>query len=97
MSCLISLMLTGVPRLILLFIWLFTARVQVAFDGFIMPLLGFIFLPFTTLAYVLFYDPVGGMNAASWIFTGFALLIDVGALTASAYANKSRIPARGDV
>ena len=91
MGCILSLLLTAVPRLIFLFIWLFTARVQVAFDGFIMPLLGFIFLPFTTLAYVLFYNPVTGMNTASWIFTGFALLIDIGALAASTYANKNRM------
>jgi hypothetical protein len=94
MGCVISLLLTAAPRLVLLFIWLFTARVQLVFEGWIWPLLGFLFLPFSTLAYVLFYDPVTGMSGLSWLFVGFALLFDIGAWAGSYYANRHRLASR---
>ena len=47
---------TLAPRLVLLFMGFFTDLVRTAFGGILIPLLGFILLPFTTLAYVLVWD-----------------------------------------
>lgn len=91
-GCLFALLAAVAPRLALLFLWLFTDLVNRAFDGFILPLLGIIFLPFTTLIYVLVYSPESGITVFGWILLCFGLLIDLGAYGGSAYGNRRRIP-----
>jgi hypothetical protein len=91
LGCLLSLIITLAPRLVLLFLWLFTSRVSQAFEGFLLPLLGFIFLPFATLAYVLVWNPVGGVSGWAWLLVVGGLLFDLGTYAISGYANRSRI------
>ena len=55
------------PRLALFLWWIFDDRVDLAFDSWIWPLLGLIFLPWTTLAYLVVWSPVGGVSGAEWI------------------------------
>ena len=64
------------PRVALVLWWIFGDRVDLAFDTWIWPLLGIIFLPWTTLAYVL--DVVGGrrrlgLGVDHLVALGFAL------------------------
>ena len=94
MGCLLSLLLTLGPRLVLLFMWLFTERIALAFDGFLVPLLGFIFLPFTTMFYAMLWHPVDGISGFAWIFIGVAVLFDIGAYAGTAYGNRSRLPSQ---
>lgn len=64
------------PRLVLLFLWIFTGAVDRAFSTFMWPLLGIVFLPFTTLFYVLVYSaPLHGPSQAGWVvvLAGFVL------------------------
>ena len=97
-GCLISGLLTIAPRLVLLFMWLFTPRVDAAFDGgFLLPLLGFLFLPFTTTAYVLAWDIVEGVSGGGWIFVIGGLLFDVGTYAISSYLNRHRLPGSAGV
>jgi hypothetical protein len=49
------------PRFVLAFWWIFGNKVDAAFDSAIWPLLGLVFLPWTTLAYVIAWQP-GGIN-----------------------------------
>ena len=44
------------PRLVLVLLWLFGNVLSSAFDRWIVPLLGFFVLPWTTLAYAAFRD-----------------------------------------
>lgn len=60
------------PRLVLAVWWIFGDKVAAAFDSAIWPLLGLVFLPWTTLAYVIAWQP-GGLNG-NWD----ALLIVLG-------------------
>jgi hypothetical protein len=60
------------PRFVLAVWWIFGSKVDAAFDSAIWPLLGLIFLPWTTLAYVIAWQP-GGLNG-NWD----ALLIVLG-------------------
>ena len=64
-------------RLALGFVWIFTNLVDRAFDSFFVPLLGLIFLPWTTLMYVLFWSARGGVNGWEWIVVALGLLADV--------------------
>lgn len=63
MGCLFALIGGLFPRLALLVLWI--ARlvlVDAAFNTFILPLLGIIFIPFTTLIYVIVYVPGVGLT-----------------------------------
>jgi hypothetical protein len=59
-------------------VWIFTNLVDRAFEGFLLPLLGLLFLPYTTLLYVLAYRPVVGVSGWGWFFVLLGLLFDLG-------------------
>jgi hypothetical protein len=61
-----------------------------AFDTFIVPLLGLIFLPFTTLLYVLAWRPGFGLSGLGWVIVVIGLLLDLGSYGSGGYANRGR-------
>jgi hypothetical protein len=71
--------------------WIFTDRVTAAFDSIIVPLLGLIFLPLTTFAYVIFWDPVEGLSGLAWIAVIVALIADLAINAGSIWGNRSRL------
>ena len=89
MGCLIVLMALIGPRVALLFTWIFTNLVDRAFEGILLPLLGLLFLPWTTFLYVLVYNPVEGVSFLGWVFVVLALLTDLGSYTYGAKSRKS--------
>lgn len=75
--CLFAVVLAGAPRFALFIWWLFqTKYVTAAFSNAIWALVGFIFLPWTTLMWVFVYP--GGISMVNWVFLGIAFLIDMG-------------------
>ena len=86
MACLFALLSGFFPRLGLLLVWIFTNEVDQAYDGFVLPLLGLIFLPLTTLVYALLWAPFGGVQGIEWFWVVLAFLFDVGALGGGARA-----------
>ena len=94
MPCLFALFAAFAPRVALFFESLLRpSLVTRAFDSFIVPLLGFIFLPFTTLIYVLVWTPGVGVTGWGWLWVVLGVLLDVGSYGGSAYGN--RIPYAG--
>ncbi|RCL52358.1 MAG: hypothetical protein DBW85_06650 [Synechococcus sp. MED-G71] len=82
--CLIGLLGLIAPRVVFLLLWLFTpAFVLLPFQGlWLVPLLGLILLPTTTLAYCWAFT-LGGVSSFSGIFVlAVGLLIDLGLLGA---------------
>jgi hypothetical protein len=77
MCCFFLLLATLGPRFALLLMWLFGDRVDRAFDSWIWPLLGLLFLPWTTLAYVLAWSPGGGVSGGEWLFDANGLVADI--------------------
>jgi len=66
------------PRFALFVLWVARpARIDAAFDTFILPLLGIIFLPFATLIYALLYTPGVGLTGGDWFWVGFAAILDI--------------------
>ena len=65
------------PRFVLVLVWIFGDRVELAFDSWIWPLLGLLFLPWTTLFYVLAWGAVGGVSGGDWLFVALGLVLDV--------------------
>jgi hypothetical protein len=94
MPCLLALMAAFFPRLALLFVWLARpAMVSAAFgSSFLLPLLGVIFLPFTTLFYVFLYQPGIGLTGFDWIWIGLAVVLDLmhwfGSYSQRSYASR---------
>jgi hypothetical protein len=98
MCCVISILLVFGSRLAIIFWWLidpqrFTAAVRALNLPGVLPewvwsLLGLIFLPWTTLAY-LFVFP-GGIAIFEWILLGIAVLVDLSAYT-SGYRSRKEL------
>lgn len=78
------------PRFAFLVYWLIPygrLKIDAAFSTFIWPLLGLIFLPWTTLMYTLVYG-LGGIVGFDWFWLGLALLADISAYAAGAARRK---------
>jgi hypothetical protein len=76
------------PRFALLLWWIFGDRVDAAFDSWVWPLLGLLFLPWTTLAYVLVWSPVVDVQGAEWIVVALGFVLDVATYSARAAASR---------
>ena len=77
-GCLLVLLGSAFPRIALVLTWIFTSRVDIAFDGdWLLPLAGLIFLPYTTLFWVIAYAPIIGVSGFGWIFVVFGFLLDL--------------------
>jgi hypothetical protein len=63
-------------------------RFNAAFSTFILPLLGFLFLPWTTLMYLLVFPM--GIVGFDWIWLGLGLLADIGTYGGGGYGNRDR-------
>ena len=79
MPCLVALLALISPRLALFALWLFSDVLSDAFDDWIVPALGFLLLPWTTLAYAVMWvagtDRVYGFE---WFIVILAFVIDLG-------------------
>lgn len=80
MGCLLALFALLSPRLALFFIWIFSDLLDRAYDSWIVPVLGFFLLPWTTLAYAVMWsagtDRVSGFE---WFLVILAFFVDLGA------------------
>jgi hypothetical protein len=90
-GCLVALSAIVSPRLALVLVWLFDRdRTSAAFDAFWIPLLGFVFLPWTTLAWAVAYAPVRGVSGFGWFLVIFAFVVDLSTHTGSSQARREQ-------
>ena len=75
-GCLLAFAAAFAPRVVLVLMWIIGPRVNAAFDTFIVPLLGLIFLPYTTIMYVLVYSPATGVSGWDWIWVLMGVALD---------------------
>jgi len=62
-----------------------------AFSGFLLPLLGLSFLPFTTIVFCLVYSPAAGeVVGANWIWVALGLLLDISSYGSGGYGQRQR-------
>lgn len=91
MGCLFVLMAAFAPRLVVIFAWIARPNYfDVVFDTWIFPLLGVIFLPFTTLMVLLVGAPPLGVTGLDWLWVGLAVLIDLSHY-AGTYSQRSQL------
>jgi hypothetical protein len=66
------------PRLALFVVWLFTDWLGDAYDSWVVPLIGFFLLPWTTLAYAAMWVAGGNeVNGFEWFIVILAFLADL--------------------
>ena len=93
MGCLFLIFAGAFPRFAVLIMWLARpALFASAFGGsWLLPLLGVLFVPLTTLMYVLLWSN-GGITGFDWFWLVLAFLLDLGGMASSGYANRDRVP-----
>jgi len=78
MACLVILLALISPRLALFFVWIFTDLLSDAFDSWVLPLLGFFLLPWTTLAYAgMWAAGTNEVTGFEWFVVGLAFVVDL--------------------
>ena len=90
MCCLFTILAILGPRALIFVWWLLEPlRWSAAFETFIFPFLGFLFLPWTTLMYVV-VAPFG-IDGFDWLWLGLAVLADIASYAGSAY-KRQQVP-----
>jgi len=94
MGCLFAIFAGMFPRAADIILWIARpAYFESAFGGsWLWPVLGIIFLPFTTLMYVLLWSPATGLIGWDYFWLIIAVFLDISHWASSAYANRDRMP-----
>jgi hypothetical protein len=94
MGCLLAIFAGAFPRIALVIFWLARPdRMDAIFTSLVWPVLGIIFLPFTTLIYVLLWQPRVGVTGWDWLWIAIAFLLDLSHWAATA-SQRNQIPSR---
>jgi hypothetical protein len=81
MPCLFLILVLAFPRVVLVLMFLLSNYLQRAYHGLIIPVLGFFFLPLTTLVYAWLMNSHRGTGGINLIFLIIAVVIDLGGLS----------------
>jgi hypothetical protein len=66
-----------IPRVMLVLAWIFSERWDIVWQGdWIVPLLGIIFLPYTTIMFLLVWSPAG-ISGWDWLWIILGVFLDV--------------------
>ena len=90
MPCFLVILVLIFPRIALVLLFLFSHYLERAYHGLLLPLVGFLFLPLTTLAYAWMMNtgrPTVGINLVILIV---AVIIDLGGLSGGEYHRRRR-------
>ena len=90
MPCLLVVVVLLFPRIVLACLFLLSNYLERAYHGLLIPLIGFFFLPLTTLAYawmVNTHQEIAGINL---IIMVIAVVIDLGGLGGGEYHRRQR-------
>ncbi len=88
MPCLVVLIALAFPRLALFLLWLFSDYLHNAYQTVLWPVLGFIFMPFTTLAYAAAMNENGGVSGIWLVLVIIGVLADLSTHGGSAKARR---------
>jgi hypothetical protein len=90
MPCLLVILLVAFPRIALVLIFFSSNYLQHAYHGLIVPLLGFLFLPLTTLVYAWIVNTHQAVAGINLVILVVAVLIDLGGLGSGEHHRRSR-------
>lgn len=94
MGCLFAIFAGFFPRIADFILWIARPNLFLApFGGnWLWPLLGILFLPFTTLMYVIMWTPGIGIVGFEWFWLALAVFLDVSHGLMSLRTNRERVP-----
>jgi TRAP-type mannitol/chloroaromatic compound transport system permease small subunit len=91
MPCLLVLVALFLPRVAIVILALFTTYMSNAYHTLLWPVLGFIFLPYTTLAYAWAINSHGSVDGIYLAVVVIAALVDLGTTGGGARVRKTRV------
>jgi hypothetical protein len=94
MPCFLGCLALFFPRLAIVLVWLFSNYLGRAYETVLWPLLGFFFLPLTTLAYAWAVNWNGSVTGIYLVVVVLAVLIDLGLLGGGADSGRRKYAAR---
>lgn len=80
MPCLVALLALLAPRLVIILLAIFSSYLASAYQTVVWPILGFFFMPFTTLAYAWAINSNGSVAGFYLVVVVLAVLVDLGSL-----------------
>jgi hypothetical protein len=89
-GCLVALFAVTLPRVTLFLMWVFTDRLSIAFDSFVIGFIGFLILPYTTVFYALAYSPLDGVTGFGWVVVAAGFVADLSSLFGGKSARDQR-------
>jgi hypothetical protein len=89
MCCLFAALALIGPRFVLVLVWIFGDRVDLAFSSWVWPLLGLFFLPWTTLAYVLAWQPGGVSGGWDVLLIALGVALDIATYSSRSAAKRA--------
>jgi len=90
MGCLLLVVILAFPRVILVLMFFLSNYLQRAYHGLLVPLLGFIFLPLTTLVYAWLQNSHMPLTGVNLFILVIAVVIDAGGLGGGEWHRRSR-------
>ncbi|HEX3746151.1 MAG TPA: hypothetical protein VHW09_19560 [Bryobacteraceae bacterium] len=90
MPCLLLIVVVAFPRVILALMFFLSTYLQRAYHGLLILLLGFLFLPLTTLVYAWMVNNRQPLEGVNLIILVIAVVIDAGGLGGGAWHRRNR-------
>jgi hypothetical protein len=91
MPCLLLILVLAFPRVVLALMFLLSNYLERAYHGYLLPLLGFIFLPLTTIVYAWLVNTHRPLDGVNLILIIAAVLIDAGGIGGGEWHRRSRV------
>jgi len=89
--CLLTTMILLVPRALGATWWILNPELwRGAFSSRLWPVVGLMFLPWVTMAYV--WVSPDGIKGLEWLLIGLGAVVDIASYGGGGYANRERIP-----
>jgi hypothetical protein len=92
MPCLVGCLALIAPRVAIILVWIFGDLLQTAYQTTVWPVLGFLFMPVTTLAYAWAWhmEPEGSVQGLGLAIVVIAVLMDLGIIGGNAEDRRRR-------
>jgi hypothetical protein len=88
MPCCLIIAVLAFPRIVLVCMFLFSHYLERAYHGLILPILGFIFLPLTTITYAWLMNTHRPLEGVNLLILIVAVLVDAGGIGGGAFRKR---------
>jgi hypothetical protein len=90
MPCLLALLSVAFPRVAIVLLWLFSSFFSGVYNGILIPVLGFLFLPLTLIVYTYLQKTSSGhLSTTQLVFIFVAVIVDLGLVGGGAFSRKN--------